>query len=296
MMPIAWRLMGTGKYDALISSHHAFGHTSRLASEGIHLAYVHAPARYVWTPEIDERGAGWYMAPARAALRRVDRRASRRVDGYAVISNEVAKRVQRFWNREATVLNPPVPVEYFSPDGYPPPTRDYVLGVGRWIPYKNLHLVVAAASRAGLPVKIAGRGPDRSRIVAEAARATVPVELIESPSDDELRDLYRNAAALVFPTVEDFGLVPVEAQASGTPVVALGRAGALETVVAGESGVLTDSVEIEELATALSIAVDLDPAACVRSAARFSTAEFRRKILQWVGSWGITPEWAGRSS
>jgi glycosyltransferase involved in cell wall biosynthesis len=189
-----------------------------------------------------------------------------------------------------------VPVEYFSPDGYPPPTRDYVLGVGRWIPYKNLHLVVAAASRAGLPVKIAGRGPDRSRIVAEAARATVPVELIESPSDDELRDLYRNAAALVFPTVEDFGLVPVEAQASGTPVVALGRAGALETVVAGESGVLTDSVEIEELATALSIAVDLDPAACVRSAARFSTAEFRRKILQWVGSWGITPEWAGRSS
>src|SRR5262249_4538705 len=157
------------------------------------------------------------------------------------------------------VIAPPVRVEYFGHRNIDQPSRDYLLGVGRWVGYKNMHRVIEVADRVGLPVKIAGRGPDRDRIVAAPANAPVALELIESPSDDKLRVLYRNAAALVFPTVEDFGIVPVEAQAAGTPVVAIGAGGALDTVVDGKSGVLTEDGSIQQLAEAVVAALDLEP-------------------------------------
>jgi len=289
-MPLAWRSLRPTDYDAVISSHHAFAHANRLARKGVHLSYVYSPARYVWSPEIDKRGHGSHLALARALLKRVDGHASRRVDGYAAISQEVARRITQYWDRDAEVIHPPVRVDYFGTSNLDTePDGDYVLGVGRWIPYKNLHLVIDAASAAGLPVKIAGRGPDRSRIEASARAARVPVELIESPSDDQLRKLYRNAAVLVFPTFEDFGIVPVEAQAAGTPVVALARGGALDTVVDGKSGVLTESVDIAELAAAIEVAVSLNSDDCVSSARRFGFDVFQTKILDWAARWGITP-------
>jgi glycosyltransferase involved in cell wall biosynthesis len=287
LMPLAWRGLGKAKYDAVISSHHAFAHSNRLAGDGIHLSYVHAPARYIWSPDIDLRGAASLLAPARALLKQVDLRAVSRVTALAANSSEVAGRIEKYWNREAEIIHPPVAVEYFGLNAAAAKKHGYILGVGRWIPYKELHLVIAAASIAGLPVKIAGRGPDKSRIVAEAERARVPVELIESPSDEQLRDLYQCASALVFPTMEDFGMVPVEAQAAGTPVVALGAGGALDTVIDGVTGVLTASVDPVELAAAIAAAMALKPTDCMRNAENFSRTHFQLKIRDWAAAYGV---------
>jgi glycosyltransferase involved in cell wall biosynthesis len=283
-MPLAWRALGKAKYDIVITSHHAFAHTHRLALGGAHLVYVHSPARYVWSPDIDERGSSWYLGPPRAALRKVDLSAVRRVTAYAANSSEVARRIREHWNREAVVIHPPVRVEFFGERQESPPSRDYVLGVGRWIPYKNLHLVIDAADRAGLPVKVAGRGPDKSRILAAAAAAKVPVDVIESPSNEDLRDLYRNAACFVFPTVEDFGIVPVEAQAAGTPVVALRAGGALDTVIEGRTGAFAQAATPKLLAQAIQEAIDLSPEECRRNAVRFSTSCFQDNMRAWVAA------------
>jgi glycosyltransferase involved in cell wall biosynthesis len=286
LMPLAWRALGKAKYDLVISSQHAFAHTNRLADGGVHLSYVHSPARYLWSPEIDSRGALHFLGPARSALRRIDVSASSRVTAYAANSTSVATRIERFWGREATVIHPPVRVEYFGARASAPPARDYVFGIGRWVPYKNLHLVIEAADVVGLPVKVAGRGPDKSRIVAAARAAKVPVELIESPSDEELRTLYRNAACLIFPTVEDFGIVPVEAQAAGTPVLALAEGGALDTIIDGVSGILVPNCNPHVLAEGVIRCMQLEGAQIAVTATRFGRDAFRGKIVRWVAANG----------
>ncbi len=281
-MPVAWRALGKNKYDVVVSSHHAFAHTNRLADVGTHLSYVHSPARYLWSPEIDSRGAARYLGPVKSALRNVDLAASKRVTAYAANSTAVAERIQKFWARDATVIHPPVRVDFFGAAAAQSPTRDYVLGVGRWIPYKNLHRVIEAADLAGMPVKIAGRGPDRSRIVAAAEAASVPVELIEAPSDDALRELYRNAACLVFPTIEDFGIVPVEAQAAGTPVVAVAAGGVADTVRDGRTGFLVSESTPEALSERIRDVGRIDSLECRNNAARFTRAAFDTRMHDWV--------------
>lgn len=283
IMPLAWTSLGRRNYDLVITSHHAFAHGNRLAAKsGTHLSYVHTPARYIWSPEIDERGRGVALAPARGILKRFDRRLAGRVDAYAGNSRAVADRIQKYWGRKADVIHPPVRVDYFADHGVVEPTRDYVLGVGRWIPYKNLDLVIEAADKVGLPVKIAGRGPSKARITEAAAAASVPVELIESPSDAELRRLYANAGCLVFPTVEDFGMVPVEAQAAGAPIVAIPEGGVLETVVEGVSGVYAAELSSAAIAEAIPRALPLHGDGPSENAMSFSQQAFSRAFSDWV--------------
>jgi glycosyltransferase involved in cell wall biosynthesis len=284
LMPLAWRRLGRRDYDLVITSHHAFAHSNRLTGPGgVHIAYVHTPARYIWTPELDGRGANPALVPARAALKRADRRATMRVDHYLANSREVANRIERCWGRTAQVVPPPVRVEFFADRADKSAARGgYVLGVGRWVPYKNLHLVVEAADIAGLPVKIAGRGPDAQRIRDAAARATVPVELIEAPSDERIRELLQGARCLVFPTVEDFGMVPVEAQAAGCPVVAPAAGGALDTIADGVSGVLTDSLAPAALARAVLETNALNPVEVALHAMQFSRRRFIAEIREAV--------------
>ena len=285
LMPMAWRRLEAGHYDLVISSHHAFAHANRLAGDGTQLCYVHSPARYVWSPEIDGRGDRWYLAPARGLLKGVDRRATRGVTAYAANSRAVADRIARFWQRDAVVIPPPVRVEYFGEPAEAEPSRDYLLGVGRWISYKNLHRVVEVAQRLDMPAKIAGRGPDAARIRAAAREARVPVEVIEAPSDEALRELYRNAACLIFPTVEDFGMVPVEAQSAGTPVVAVGQGGALETVADGISGAFCATADVDALAEAARAALPLAGDGPRKNAAQFSHEAFRASITGWVNEY-----------
>lgn len=289
LMPLAWRTLTRDRFDVVVSSSHAFAHTVRLGSSPDggavrHLSYIHSPARYLWTPDLDERNLPAALTAARPALRTVDRRLGRHVTSYAANSGEVRDRIRWFWRRDARVIHPPVKVDFFTSPSSNDVAQDrsYLLGVGRWIGYKNFDLVIETASRAGLPLVVAGSGPDEARLRSLAATADVPIRFEVNPSDERLRSLYWGAAALLFPVHEDFGIVPVEAQAAGVPVVGLSRGGLLETVTPGVTGFLVDELDPVALASAAHAAVGLDRDPIRAHARRFDEETFRRAFTAWV--------------
>jgi glycosyltransferase involved in cell wall biosynthesis len=283
VMPLVWRTAGRPAPDVVISSSHAFAHTVKFGDPARtrHLSYVHSPARYVWSPDFDGRGANPVLALPRRLLKAADRRGGRHVHAYAANSAEVQGRIQRFWRRDAVVIHPPVDVEFYRA-GEAAVARDYLLGVGRWIPYKNFDLMIEVAAQAGLPLVLAGSGPEEARLRRLAAAVAVPVTFELRPDRYRLRELYQGARALLFPAHEDFGIIPVEAQAAGTPVLGLRRGGLLETVVEGETGFLVDSVDPAAYVPLVPKVSDLDPDRIRRNADRFSHAAFARRMTQWV--------------
>ena len=289
VMPLAWRCLRTKPYATVITSTHAYARYLPAARAAAHLSYVYTPLRYAWLPEVDGRGATPLMAPARAVLRVLDKRTVRHVDRFASISNVVRERVEEFYGRESDVVFPPVDTDFFAaaPADDSGGREPFVLGVSRWIHYKRLDLVIEAASRVGLPVVIAGHGPGEAELRAVADRARVPVTFEHRPSDERLRDLYRAAAVLVFPAEEDFGIVPVEAQAAGTPVVALARGGSLDTVADGVSGALVHEQTAEAFAAGIERVLGIDPSpdALRRHVERFSVDAFHRGFTDWVKDW-----------
>lgn len=290
VMPLAWRCLRTKPYATVITSAHAYARYVPAARAAAHLSYVYTPLRYAWLPEVDGRGGSPMMAPARAALRALDKRSVRHVDRFAAISNVVRKRIEQFYERDAEVVFPPVDTEFFgapAEHGAERAREPFVLGVSRWIRYKRLDLVIEAGSRVGLPVVIAGHGPGEAELRAIAAQARVPVTFEHRPSDERLRELYRSAATLVFPAEEDFGIVPVEAQAAGTPVVALARGGSLDTVADGVSGALVHEQSAAAFAAGIERALGIDARteAQRRHVDRFSVDAFDRGFTDWVKDW-----------
>ena len=190
------------------------------------------------------------MQPVMARLARWDRDTAGRVDRYVAISHYVAGRIARYYNREATVVYPPVNTTFFTPDGTAP--ERFALIVSALVPYKQIRVAVDACRVAKVPLKIVGDGPER---LALERASTGGVEFLGRQSDEEVRALYRRAAVVLLPGEEDFGIVPLEAQACGRPVVALGRGGALETVVAGVTGVLVDESSAAAFAEAVAAAM-----------------------------------------
>lgn len=283
MMPLAWRTLTRDRYDVVLSSSHAFAHTVKLNDDARYLSYVHSPARYVWSPGNDGRGANPLLNGPRRLLQAADVRLSRHVHAYAANSREVQSRIRRYWGRDAVVINPPVEVDFFAgaPAEDRDQNRDHLLGVGRWVPYKNFDLMIAIAEQARLPLVIAGSGPEEARLRQLAARSRVPVTFIVRPDDEQLRRLYWGARALLFPTHEDFGMIPVEAQACGTPVIGLARGGLLETVVDGETGYLTDGDGYARLAHRVD---GLDRDRIRGHAAAFSRETFSTRLAAWLSA------------
>ncbi|MER7165534.1 glycosyltransferase [Micromonospora sp. NPDC000207] len=285
-MPLAWRTLTRERFDVVISSSHAFAHTVRLPSspQTRYLSYVHSPARYLWSPDFDGRGSGGLLALPRRVLRGVDVRLSRHVHSYAANSAEVRDRIRRFWGRDARIVHPPVDVDYFAaaPPGQRRQDRKHLLGVGRWIPYKRFDLMIEIAAAARRPLVIAGSGPEEETLRRAASRAGVPVLFERRPSRERLRELYWGAHALLFPTHEDFGIIPVEAMACGTPVVGLDRGGVRETVREGHTGFLVDSTEPGAYVDALRRVDGLDRAPLRAYAQRFSPEVFRSNVADWV--------------
>ncbi len=282
LMPFAWSAMRKGNYDVVLSSSHAFARYFR-APGAVHLSYVYTPLRYAWLPGVDGRGDSRLLGPARWSLRVADRRSVAKVASFAAISNVVRERIERFYGRSATVIFPPVDVEFFG-SNQGAERGEFVLGVSRWIDYKRLDLVIAAAEHARLPVVIAGGGPLRSQLEHQARAASVPVRIVHDPSDDELRRLYQGAAAVVFPAEEDFGIVPVEAQAAGARVVALRRGGSLDTVLDGVTGVLVDEQDAQDFATGIRRALELPSPDFASHVAQFSIEAFHNNLRSWVNS------------
>ncbi|MDN4173611.1 glycosyltransferase [Nocardioides sp. SOB77] len=268
--------------DLVVASHHLASHWTAVWSDVPHVSYVHTPARYAWFPEVDDRAS---RGPARAVaahVRRMDRRAARRVASYAANSAATRDRIREVWDREATVIHPPVDLARFAGlearGGEP-----FLLGLSRFIPYKRLDFVIDVADAAGLPLVLVGGGPLEAELRARAERARVPVTFRTGLSDAEVAQLLADATALVYPALEDFGLVPVEAMAAGTPVLALDAAGTAETVVHGVTGaLLPDTSDPAAWAECVRTVTGLSAADCRAQADRFSPASFRAAVHAWV--------------
>lgn len=294
-LPVAVRrLRVPASADVVIASHHAFATQVVHATSAPVVAYVHSPARWVWDPQMRQGEAGGTLgqlglAGFAAAFRRYDREAAAGVHTLVANSSEVADRIHRWWGRDAQVVHPPVDIEYYTP-ATSPEREDFFLLAGRMVPYKRPDLAVRAAARAGVPLVVAGDGRSRAQVEALAGPHT---RFVGRVSDDDLRDLYRRCRALLMPGVEDFGIVPVEAQACGAPVVAIGEGGAKDSVLPGVTGHLvppSDSAEPGAELDAWSAALarfdpsDYDPGVVRRHAETFSRTAFRDKMTGVVGS------------
>lgn len=286
VMPVAWRTLTRRRFDVVISSSHAFAHTVKAgpAEHTRYLSYIHSPARYLWSPSVDGRGSSSALGVARRALRIGDVRLGRHVHSLAANSREVQARIRTYWGRDARVIHPPVDTAYFRAASAADrqQERGYLLGVGRWIAYKNFDLMVEIADRAGIPLVLAGSGPEEPALRRLAGRAAVPVTFEVRPTRERLRELYWGARALLYPAHEDFGIVPVEAQACGTPVVGLARGGLLETVADGTTGVLVGEQSVPAYVEAVHRVAGFDPLAAIAHSETFSTDRFRRSVTTWL--------------
>ena len=275
LFPMAIEQFDLDAYDLVISSSHCAAKAVVAPGRARHLCYCHSPMRYAWDqfeayfgPARTGRLASrWIYRPVLARLARWDAATAGRVHRFTANSAHVAGRIRRYYNRVATVVYPPVDTIFFHPAASLP--GSHFLIVSALVPYKRIELAIAACERVGAALRIVGDGPDRRRLEAQAGPT---VTFLGQRGDEDVRDEYRQARAVLLPGEEDFGIVPVEAQACGRPVVALGRGGALETVIDGENGVLFAEPSVEALAAALNRLESLrfDAAAIARSAARFS--------------------------
>ena len=221
--------------------------------------------RYSWLPAVDRRSKGGRLHTAgQAYFRHWDRQSTRWVDEFAANSSCVQKRIQDYYGRSSQVIFPPVDVGYFCPAPPGEPKGDYALAVGRIIGYKRFDLAIEACALAGCRLIVAGHGPEEHRLRALAEKLRSDVEFVIEPGDAVLRNLYRKARLLLFAGEEDFGIVPVEAQACGTPVLAYGTGGVVDTVVHGVTGVLVPEQDACSFATALTSLLDrpLDAVSC----------------------------------
>jgi glycosyltransferase involved in cell wall biosynthesis len=286
LYPRAVERLPVSEHRLLVSSSSAFAHGIRPGPDSTHVCYCYTPFRYAWHDR--DRALREVPAPLRPALGRVldrvrrwDLEASRRVTHYVAISELVRGRIEDCYGLPATVVHPPVEVERFSPAE----PEDFLLVVSELVPHKRVGLALEAARLASRPIRVVGEGPELGRLRRDHPEA----RFLGRVSDADLARIYPRTLALVVPTVEEFGIAAVEAQAAGRPVVAAAAGGVLETVIDGETGVLVPDATAEALAEGISGGdlAGFDPAKAVANAGRFSTDAFRRRFLTELESLGV---------
>lgn len=275
LFPAAVRSLRAPAADLMISTSHCVAKSVTPPPGARHLSYCFTPMRYAWTffDEYFGNNALKAMAarPALGLLRAWDRKTSGTVDRFVAISEHVRDRIRRFYGKPADVVYPPVDTVRCTPgdrvDG------DFDLVVSALVPYKRIDLAVAAYNQLGLPLKIAGVGSELTRF---RAIANDNIEFLEWQSDARILELYRSCRMLIFPGEEDFGIVPLEAQCCGRPVVAYRNGGVTETVTDGVTGLFFDRQTPEDLIDAVRrcSAMHWDPAAIRANALRFETQAF----------------------
>lgn len=299
-LPLTWRMVPRRvEYEWILTSSHLFAHhvrPRRLGSETPKLSYVHTPARYIWEPDLDHRGASAVIRAASAVLKPLDKKRAQESFKIAANSEFTRQRIQRVWDRDADVIYPPVDTERIIAGGdwrnrltdqelavLEALPQDFLLGASRFVPYKRLDLVIEAGEATGLPVVIAGRGPQEAQLRAQGGVAKVQVSFIISPSDALLFALYQRSLALIFPAIEDFGIMPVEAMAAGTPVVVPATGGASESVSLLAGGTTVERFVGAEWRRALEAIEHVDRQELQGRTERFSDEKFRSSIQAWVG-------------
>lgn len=289
----AFRALDLSDYDVILASTIAESkHVRKTRPDQVLISYCHTPVRYYWSHYKDYKkdpGFGHHNWIVRLLIplfvpgqRKLDFAAAQKVDVFIANSTEVQKRIQQYYKRPSTVVHPPVEVDRFEPAR----TRgDYYVALGRQVPYKRIDLAVAAATQLGIPLRVYGNGSEHQRLVAMAG-PTVQffTDRFGNASDSVVAASLNGAKGYLFPAEEDFGIVQAEALASGTPVIAYGRGGALDIVQDGESGVLFDSQSVTSLVAAIKKAESITflPGTLRRKAKRFDKGLFITKIRQVV--------------
>lgn len=285
LMPLALEQLDLSVYDLVISSESGPAKGVITSPDALHLCYCHSPMRYLWDMyPLYRRRAGWLtrvlMVPTFHYMRFWDQLSAGRVDHFLANSRYIARRIDKTYRRPAEVIHPPVAIEDFRPGGAP---DDFYLMLGQLVAYKRPDLAIAAFNRSGRHLLVIGEGEEYESLRKQAGPN---IEFLGRQPFDVIQDHYARTQALIFPGTEDFGIVPVEAMASGRPVIAYGHGGILDTVRDGVTGFLFSEPSPE----ALNAAVDryetarsqLDPATIRRHAEGFSEPRFKREFTALV--------------
>jgi glycosyltransferase involved in cell wall biosynthesis len=287
LMPLALEQLDLRNYDLVISSESGPAKGVLTSPSTLHLCYCHSPMRYVWDMyqeymETAGRVTRLLMPPLIHYLRLWDYASAARVDQFVANSHHVAKRIQKHYRRSAQVIYPPVDTKAFFQVSH---HDDFYLVVGQLVHYKRMGLAVEAFNRMGKPLVIIGEGADLEPL---KAKAKSNVTLLGRQPFSVIRDHFARCKALIFPGEEDFGIVPVEAMASGRPVIAFRKGGALETVVDGTTGLFFDEQTPEAIVEAVKrferIQNQFSVEKIVEHAQKFSCDRFQLEIKQLVES------------
>lgn len=287
LMPLAMEQFDFSGYDLVISISASFA-KGILTKPGVrHICYCLTPPRFLWDDSqkfVEEFGYSQLLKkilpPFITYLRLWDHEASCRVDEFWSISSFVKDRIDKYYHRPSLVIYPPVNVNKFK---ISQKRGEYFFMVGRLVSYKKFDLAIKVFNKLGLPLKIAGIGPESKKLKKIADKN---VEFLDLVSDKKLADLYADSRALIFPQEEDFGIVPLESMASGKPVIAYGSGGALETIVEGETGLFFREMSEESLTEAIQKFknMEFNSQACRSQAEKFDVSVFRKKITESLNS------------
>jgi len=291
LMPLAVEQFDLSDYDLVISISASFAKGIVVKPHTKHICLCLTPTRFLWDNSqryVEEFNYPWWvkkiLPPFLTYVRVWDQAASKRVDQFWAISNFVKDRIQKYYRAESKLIYPPVDTDSFSAEGGSASGRqikNYFLMVGRMVPYKKFDLAIEAFNKLGLPLKVVGVGPQIKRLEKIAGKN---IEFLGSVSDWQLSNLYSQAQAVIFPQSEDFGMVPLEAMASGRPVIAFRSGGALETIIEGTTGLFFDEQTSEALEKAVKQFQKLkfDSRKCRAQAEKFSIDVFKENFNKLI--------------
>ena len=289
-MPLAVEQFDLSEFDIIISNSYAVAKGILTGPDQLHICMCCSPIRYAWDMQHqylreskkDKGIQSWIARWILHEIRKWDYRTANGVDEFIAISNYIARRIWKVYRRESTVIYPPVDVNSFSLQEQ---KEDFYLTASRMVPYKRINLIIEAFST--MPEKklvVIGDGPDFEKI---QALATPNIQLLGYQPFEVLKEHMQNAKAFIFAAEEDFGIVPVEAQACGTPVIAYGKGGALETVIDGKTGLFFKEQSVESLKEAIlkfeGLGTVWDPQTIRENAERFSKERFQNEFQEFVG-------------
>ncbi len=286
LMPLAVERMDLDEFDVVLSSCHSVSKGIITKPSTLHISYCHTPMRYAWEPWDFQTRLGQFPSFLHPLIRRQikkikawDECAAQRVDQYIANSTHIQAKIREHYGRDSAVIYPPVKTERFQVS--PHPSADYYLATGRLVPYKKFDLLAETFNALGLRLKIAGTGPELERLRRMAKKN---VEVLGYVKDSELAELYSNCKGFLFPQQEDAGIVPLEAMASGRPVIAYREGGSRDTMIEGKTGVLFAEQTVESLSEAIATfeRASFDPAFLRRHAEQFDIEAFKEKIGGYV--------------
>ncbi len=282
--PLAFETLDLFSFDIVISITSSDAKSVLTKPNQLHICYCLTPTRYFWSGETEYKNDKKFkLIPNffKKYFRTVDLLISSRPDEYIAISNEVKNRIKKYYNRESSIVYPPIEEKFYSDSPIPLTDRDNYLLVSRLVPYKKTSLAISAFNKLNKPLIIVGEG---SELESLRRQAKENITFVGKIGDKQLIDYYRHAKAVIFPQDEDFGLVPLEAQACGTPVIAYGKGGALETVIHGKTGLFFNEQTEDSLMQAVLNfeKLKIKPEDCIQNAKRFNYQSFSKQFVDKV--------------